>query len=96
MAEAVAAAGTLEIEAAILDVNINGEQITPVVEVLDHRGIPMVFSTGYGRTGIDARWRDRPVLQKPYRLDELAAAIRTALGRGAGRPAAQSSAESPR
>lgn len=82
MPEAVNMARTAAFDAAVLDVNINGELIDPVAEVLAARKVPMVFSTGYGRGGIDARWRDHPVLQKPYRLEELAVALKRALGGG--------------
>jgi CheY-like chemotaxis protein len=79
MQEALALANSTACDAAILDVNINGETIDPVVEILTARGTPVVFSTGYGRSGIDPRWRDRPVLQKPYRIEDFAAALRQAL-----------------
>jgi len=82
--EALAMAGSTACDAAILDVNINGENVAPVAEALAARGTPIVFSTGYGRSGIDARWRDHPVLQKPYRIEEFAAALRQALGGGRG------------
>jgi CheY-like chemotaxis protein len=82
LADALSLAHRLECDAAVLDVNINGENVTPVAETLVARGMPIVFSTGYGRSGIDARFRDRPVLQKPYRIEEFADALRTALGDG--------------
>lgn len=62
-------------DAAILDVNLAGERSFPIAELLAGRGIPFLFATGYGRQGVDAAWRDRPVLQKPFREAELAAAI---------------------
>jgi CheY-like chemotaxis protein len=80
LSDALALAGKTDCDAAVLDVNINGENVAPVAAALDERGIPMVFSTGYGKSGIEPRWRERPVLQKPYRLEEFAAALRTALG----------------
>jgi CheY-like chemotaxis protein len=79
MAEATSMAGGLEFDVAVLDVNINGEPIDPVAEIIAGRGLPMIFSTGYGRSGIDARWRERPVLQKPYRLEDFAAALKQTL-----------------
>jgi CheY-like chemotaxis protein len=82
MPEAIHMARTAVFDAAVLDVNINGEVIDPLADVLATRKVPMVFSTGYGRGGINARWRDHPVLQKPYRLEELAAALKRALGNG--------------
>lgn len=78
--EAVTLARTLEFEAAVLDVNLNGQPVSPVAEVIAERGLPFLFSTGYGRSGLEPRWRDRPVLQKPYRVEELDAALKAALG----------------
>lgn len=83
LSDALALAGRADCDAAVLDVNINGENVGPVAETLAARGIPMVFSTGYGPSGIESRWRERPALQKPYRIEEFAAALRLALtGRG--------------
>ena len=59
------------IDAAILDVNINGEEAYPIAEVLAARGIPFFFSTGYGRGSLPAAYRDRPFLQKPFRQQDL-------------------------
>lgn len=35
------------------------------------RGAPFVFSTGYSGHDIRDGYRDRPVLKKPFREDEL-------------------------
>jgi CheY-like chemotaxis protein len=59
------------IDLAILDVNINGEQAYPVAEALAARGIPFVFSTGYGKRGLPLRYRDHPTLQKPFQQQDL-------------------------
>jgi CheY-like chemotaxis protein len=59
------------IDAAILDVNINGEEAYPIAEALAARGIPFFFSTGYGRGSLPAAYRDRPFLQKPFRQQDL-------------------------
>lgn len=67
------------IDLALLDVNLGGETVYPVAERLTARGIPFVFATGYGRQGLQQAWRDRPVIQKPFRLDLLADALRGAL-----------------
>jgi CheY-like chemotaxis protein len=79
MKDALAIVGVTECDAAVLDVNINGETIDPVAEILVARGTPVIFSTGYGPSGIDPRWRDCPVLQKPYRIEDFAGALRLAL-----------------
>jgi CheY-like chemotaxis protein len=64
---------------AILDVNIGGQKVFPVAEVLRDRGVPVVFATGYGREGLPAAWADRPVLVKPYTQKDIASAIAAAL-----------------
>ncbi|HEY7457835.1 MAG TPA: response regulator [Xanthobacteraceae bacterium] len=84
ISEAIKLARAGEFDAAVLDVNINGEPVDPIAEVLVARKIPMVFSTGYGLGGINVRWREYPVLQKPYRVEELAAALGRALAARAG------------
>jgi hypothetical protein len=56
----------------------------PIAERLQAELIPFVFVTGYGQAGIPAPWRQRPVVQKPVRLADLARALETAVaGRGA-------------
>ena len=64
------------IDAAILDVNLRGgEKSTPVAEALAAAGVPFVFATGGSDDSVDARLRDRPVLQKPFTMDGVAKAL---------------------
>src|SRR5438046_1519033 len=64
------------IDAAILDVNLRGgEKSTPVAEALAAAGIPFVFATGGSDDSVDQRFRDRPVLQKPFTMDGVAKAL---------------------
>jgi CheY-like chemotaxis protein len=76
----LALAGEAEIDAAVLDVNLAGEQSFPVADVLEARGVPFLFATGYGLQGIDERYRGRTVLQKPFRTADLGAALRGLAG----------------
>lgn len=64
------------IDCALLDVNLGSEKIDPVADILAERGCPFIFTTGYGRSGVPAQHADRPVLQKPFRMDDLAAILR--------------------
>jgi CheY-like chemotaxis protein len=73
--EAVALAKQAEFDIALLDVNLNGTPITPVVEILVERGLPFVFASGYGLRGVPEAYRDSPTLQKPFQTDALAKAI---------------------
>jgi CheY-like chemotaxis protein len=76
--EAMALARDGEFDVAILDVNLNGQPISPVVEILVARGLPFVFATGYGQRGVPEPYRQRPTLQKPFQADALAQAIEAA------------------
>lgn len=67
------------IDLAILDVNVAGEPIYPVADALAAKGIPLVFSTGYGSAGIDGPYRDRPVVQKPFSQSDLERQLKVAL-----------------
>ena len=56
---------------AVLDVHINGRNVSDFADLLAGRGTPFVFATGYGERGIPERHRSSPVLQKPFQPDEL-------------------------
>ena len=87
--EAVSAAATIDralalVEAerfdlAMLDVNLDGQTSYLVADALALRSIPFVFSTGYSPRGVESRFRDRPVLTKPYSDKELAEALASLL-----------------
>lgn len=62
-------------DAAMLDVNLNGETSYPVADALIAAGIPFVFSTGYADRGDRQDLACRPVLRKPYVCAELAAKL---------------------
>lgn len=67
-------------QAAILDVNVGGEQVYPVAMALAARGVPLVFATGYGSAGLAEAWRDRVTVQKPYTQDDIVRALGAATG----------------
>ena len=73
--EARRCAEETDFDFAILDVNLNGEQIFPVVDIIGRRNLPFLLSTGYGASGLPEAYRSAPVLQKPFELDRLRAAI---------------------
>jgi CheY-like chemotaxis protein len=77
----VAAAGTIaeasdfaakgDFQVAILDVNLDGEEVFPVADILIKRGLPFVFVTGYGENSLPKPYRGRPALQKPFQAEQL-------------------------
>lgn len=77
---ALSLAREAEFDLAMLDVNLAGETSFPVAALLAERRIPFLFATGYGIKGIEERYRDRPVLQKPFRACDLEAALHASIG----------------
>src|SRR5262252_9494244 len=65
------AAAVGEFSAAILDVNLDGQEIYPVADILAQRGLPFVFVTGYGERSLPEAYRGRPALQKPFQAEQL-------------------------
>jgi len=80
MTEAHKLLGETSPSVAVLDVNVAGEPVYPLAAVLASRNVPIVFSTGYGGSGMDPQWRERPILQKPYRIEDLQKALLAAVG----------------
>jgi CheY-like chemotaxis protein len=60
------------IDVAILDVNISGQGVFPVADILSRRGIPFLFATGMGAAGLPRDWQGYPILQKPMTMAQLA------------------------
>src|ERR1700761_5826627 len=73
--QALDLAETAEIDFAILDVNLDGRPSFPVADVLERRGVPFVFATGYGIEGIEAAYRRHVVIRKPFVLNDVQNAI---------------------
>ena len=77
--EAVKKAKQAEFDCALLDVNLRGEVVYPVADVLTARGLPFVFASGYGGAGLPQQFKDKPVIAKPFQLEDLSAALSNAL-----------------
>jgi CheY-like chemotaxis protein len=75
LTEALELVETAQIDAAVLDVNINSERSYPVAEELQRRGVPFLFATGYDREGLEWPGAPADVIAKPYRRDQLEAAL---------------------
>jgi CheY-like chemotaxis protein len=69
--QALQLARTLDIDLAILDVNLRGTQSFPVADVLSVRSVPFLFATGYGAQILKPPYSGTPTLQKPFQLDDL-------------------------
>ena len=75
LAIALEAARTEDVDTALLDVNLAGQFVFPVAEVLDQRHIPFLLLTGYGENAIPDDHRDWKVVSKPFRPQRLLTAL---------------------
>jgi DNA-binding NtrC family response regulator len=58
-------------DAATLDVNLAGVTSYAVADALAARGVPFVFTTGYGAQFLSDGYRERPILKKPFAYEDL-------------------------
>ncbi|MFO1147395.1 MAG: helix-turn-helix domain-containing protein [Alsobacter sp.] len=56
---------------AILDINLGGQMAYDVADALTSLHIPFIFASGYTRTSLPARYQDVPLVEKPYRSQDL-------------------------
>jgi CheY-like chemotaxis protein len=81
LSQALAIVDSGNIDLAILDVNLNGQKSFPIADALAARGVPFLFSTGYGSEGILDPYNVYPTIQKPYGQTVLCAALERLLAR---------------
>lgn len=64
-------------DAAVLDMNLQGEMATPVARLLREMAVPFVLASAYGRTELpnDEALQDVPLLGKPTEARQLLAAV---------------------
>jgi two-component SAPR family response regulator len=60
---------------ALLDVNLDGEEVYKVAEALSAAGVPFVFATGYDAWIIEPRFSETPHLEKPVAMPALVRAL---------------------
>ncbi|WP_082622070.1 response regulator [Bordetella sp. N] len=70
-AVALVTAGATPIDAAILDVNLDGETSFPVADALAERDVFFVFATGYSGSVLGEPYRHYPRCQKPFEPEHL-------------------------
>lgn len=73
--QALSLAQTVEADVAILDINLDGRKSFPVAEILNRRGVPVVFASGYGRSGLEPPFDKAVVVAKPFEARDLSEAI---------------------
>ena len=81
IAEGKEAAANGDFDCAVLDVNLDGQEIFPVADILIKRNVPFVFVTGYGESSLPDAYRGRPALQKPFQAERLEQALNAMLAK---------------
>lgn len=79
----LAAAG--EVDLAVLDVDLRGQDVFDVAAILEGRAIPFLFVTGFPRAHLPERYRACPIVAKPFSEAEVLAGI-AGLRRATDRP----------
>jgi CheY-like chemotaxis protein len=81
LAECMKAARSYKLDAAVLDVDLAGQDVFPAADELRQRNIPFIFHTAHAdREELRARFGDVPVCRKPARIDDLVAAVARVAG----------------
>jgi len=74
--DALARARDEQISAAILDIHLGSELVTPVARALAKRGVPFLFYTGQPRSDpVLVEWREHKVVSKPARPETIVKAV---------------------
>jgi len=79
LSEAMAAAANERFDGAVLDMNLNGEMVYPLAELLTKQSVPFVFVTGYAPRNVDPQFTAVPILQKPVVQEDLAGVLQDVL-----------------
>ena len=66
------------LDAAVLDLDLRDGTAVAAADALAGRGIPFVFLSGYGAEVLPGRLRGRAVLDKPFPVERLPAALEAA------------------
>ena len=77
VAQAVDVVHSLSVDAAILDINVNGESSFPVAEKLVEASVPFMFLSGYSEVELPSALQGRPMVQKPIDLTALCRYLRS-------------------
>lgn len=77
LADAMTAAGQDAFDVALLDGNLMGKPVDTVAAVLQERGKPFCFVSGYGREHLPAGFIDAPILIKPVRPEDIIQTVRS-------------------
>jgi CheY-like chemotaxis protein len=82
LSDALQAAHREMVDIALLDVNLRGEMVYPVADILAKRGIPFVFLSGYGPDAIPKGHPEWRACSKPFTPTDLVRVLADRIGDG--------------
>jgi CheY-like chemotaxis protein len=68
-----------KLDLVVLDLNLGKDSSLPLADRLTERGIPFIFLSGHSREYLPERYRDRPLVSKPFHPGLLISALRQAM-----------------
>lgn len=75
--QALQVGGREALDGALLDVDLRGEHVFPLADLLEERRVPVIFASGYTNSQLfPDRFSRHPRLGKPYVTWELEARLR--------------------
>lgn len=73
IADAILAVDRIKVCVAVLDIDLGGEDCSPVCRHLSERGIPFLFYTGY--PAAPDGWTEVPIISKPAHRSQIVDAV---------------------
>jgi len=77
-------AGNAELDGAILDINLGGNNSYAVAETLERRGVPFAFATGDSAVDASAGFANPILLSKPFDFEGVKTVLSQLLGSAEG------------
>jgi two-component SAPR family response regulator len=72
---ALAVINNAKLDGAVLDINLRHEMVYPVADALLRKGVPIVFTSGYDKTFLEAGYSHLPCIEKPCTRERLLEAL---------------------
>jgi light-regulated signal transduction histidine kinase (bacteriophytochrome)/CheY-like chemotaxis protein len=70
-------------DVALLDIDLHGEPVWPIADILIDAGIPFVFTTAYeSRIVVPPRFRNQLLISKPYQIEDVIGALSKVMSPG--------------
>jgi DNA-binding response OmpR family regulator len=64
-----------DLDAALLDLSVDGEMIAPLADALSEANVPIIFVTGCSARAVPVRHQRHPVVIKPFQAKDILAVL---------------------